>query len=382
MNAFAYMIESMTRKEKPMRMTINQDLWEYLAASDKTIVLYGMGNGADKILAACAEKGIKVGDCFASDGFVRGHSFHGMPVRTWSEIKERYGADRVIVLLSFGTSRPEVLENIRRIAAETELYAPDVPAFGDGLFDRAFAEAHRADIEQVYALLADEESRRIYENVVRFKLTGRIEYLFSAESEPSAIMQALICPARLSSVADLGAYNGDTVRELLANANSIERIFAMEPDRRNFKKLEAYAAEETRAQVLPYRLAAWNLRETLTFDASGNRNASFGSNRSATLGERPMKRVEVEADTLDHVLGGASVDYIKYDVEGSERQALEGSHETIRRCRPTLAVSLYHRNEDLFALPLYIHRMFPQYQDFYMRRLSGIPAWDLTLYCK
>ena len=29
------------------------DLWQYLSVSDKKIVMYGMGNGADKILAIC-----------------------------------------------------------------------------------------------------------------------------------------------------------------------------------------------------------------------------------------------------------------------------------------------------------------------------------------
>ena len=163
-----------------MNFTIEKDLWEYLAATDKTIVMYGMGNGADKILAACEEKGVTVSDFFASDGFVRGHCFHGKTVKSWSEIKEIYGAEKVIVLLSFGSSRPEVLENILRIASEAELYAPDVPAFGDGLFDRAFFEAHRAEIEGAYALLSDEESKRIFENVLRFKLTGDIQFLLRA----------------------------------------------------------------------------------------------------------------------------------------------------------------------------------------------------------
>ena len=36
-----------------------QDLWEYLAATDRPIVMYGMGNGADKILSVCAEKGVR-----------------------------------------------------------------------------------------------------------------------------------------------------------------------------------------------------------------------------------------------------------------------------------------------------------------------------------
>ena len=90
-----------------MSSELTVDLWEYLASTDKTVVMYGMGNGADKILAACSEKGIVVSDFFASDGFVRGHFFHGKRVLSWSETKEKYGVDRLIVLLSFGTSRED-----------------------------------------------------------------------------------------------------------------------------------------------------------------------------------------------------------------------------------------------------------------------------------
>ena len=64
-----------------------RDLWEYLQATDKTVVMYGMGNGADKILAVCAQYGIEVADFFASDGFVRGHSFHGKTVLSYSAVK-------------------------------------------------------------------------------------------------------------------------------------------------------------------------------------------------------------------------------------------------------------------------------------------------------
>ena len=123
---------------EPMLPHVTRDLWEYLKDTDKTIVLYGMGNGADKILAVLAERNIPVDGVFASDGFARGNLFHGMPVRTWSDIKDEFGKKNVIVLLSFGTSRPEVLENVLRIRAEAELYAPDVPAFGDTLFTRPF----------------------------------------------------------------------------------------------------------------------------------------------------------------------------------------------------------------------------------------------------
>ncbi len=360
-----------------------RDLWEYLSATSKTVVMYGMGNGADKILSVCAERGIEVSDFFASDGFVRGHSFHGKLVLSWSEIKEKYGAENVIVLLSFGTSRPEVLETIYRIADEAELYAPDVPAFGDGVFDRAFFEAHQSEIEAVYDLFADDESRRIYENVIAYKLTGNIEYLKNAESDRTVMMQSMAEPETLRTAADLGAYNGDTVRELLSLSNgSLARVYAMEPDERNYRKLKSYAESEMRAEVIPIHAGAWSESETLYFDASGNRNASFEVNRSEVLAERPAKMTEIAARSLDEVLGGEAVDYIKYDVEGAEREALLGSRKTIETYHPTLLVSLYHRNEDVFALPLLIHEQFPQYRRLYVRRLRGVPAWDLNLFCK
>ena len=122
-----------------------KDLWTYLSETEKKIVMYGMGNGADKIIAVLDRYGIEVADFFASDGFVRGHSFHGKVVLSYSDTKAKYGADNMIILLSFASSRPEVLENICRIASECELYAPDVPVFGDTLFDGEFYESCTSD---------------------------------------------------------------------------------------------------------------------------------------------------------------------------------------------------------------------------------------------
>ncbi len=357
------------------------DLWEYLQETNKTIVLYGMGNGADKILSVLAEREIPVRGVFASDGFARGNLFHGMPVRTWSEVKAEFGAENIIVLLAFGTSRPEVLENILRIRSEAELYAPDVPVFGDTLFTRGFYEEHKDEFTAARALLSDDESRRIFDNILAYKFTGDISYLLDAQNDEDEIWQTIICPHAIRTAADLGAYNGDTVRQLLERGEgNVDTIWAMEPDTRNYKKLEIYAKTETRARVMPINAGAWNEETTLFFDKSGNRNASFEKNRSQTLSDRPAKVVEVKALPLDRVLDGARVDYIKYDVEGSEREALDGSIQTLTNHAPALLVSLYHRSEDLFALPLHIHKIAPHYNCFYLRRMAGVPAWDINLY--
>ena len=110
----------------------------------------------------------------------------------------------------------------------------------------------------------------------------------------------------------------------------------------------------------------------------------LGINRNSTLisagieVNRPPKTVEVEAQSLDNLLGGERVDYIKFDVEGAEKEAISGALETIGTHRPALMISLYHRSEDIFELPLMIHERFPDYK-FYIRRREYIPAWDTVL---
>ena len=347
------------------------DLWQYLATTKKQIVMYGMGNGADKILAVCDRFGISVADFFASDGFVRGHSFHGKRVLSYTEVKEKYGADHLIVLLSFASSLPDVLSLFERVASECELYAPDVPVCGEALFDFDFYLAHREELAKVYSLLGDEDSRRIFECVLRYKLSGKISDLRACESTKDKVYQALLHAEKITSAADLGAYNGDTIRELMRYAPKLSEVFAFEPDRRSFRKLSDFADKLSSPKVHTVHAAAWSENTTLSFADTGNRNAG-----AFALG----KQIEVEAKSLDSVLGGAAVDYVKYDVEGAEREALLGSAETIRAHHPHLLVSIYHRSEDLFALPLLIHEAFPEYRLF-LRRYPYVPAWDLNLIC-
>ncbi len=352
-------------------MSAPEELWTYLQATDKHIIMYGMGNGADKILAVCDKLGIEVEDFFASDGFVRGHSFHGKRVLSYSEIKEKYGADNIIVLLSFASSLPSVLATIHSVADECELYAPDVPVCGNTLFTIDFAKSHRTELEKVYTLLADEQSKRIFENTVYFKISGNIRYLDNAISQRDEIFNSLLHAENIKSYADLGAYNGDTIRELARYALNLSEVYAFEPDRRSFRKLLEYVEGISTPHIHAVNAAAWCGEDTLLFGDEGNRNSGLFASG---------KTVEIPATSLDRVLGGAVVDYIKYDVEGCEREALFGSEETILTYRPRLCVSVYHRSEDIFALPLQIHTMRPDYK-LYLRREPYIPAWDLNLIC-
>ena len=101
------------------------DLWQRLKNTDKPIVLYGQGDGADKIINECERHGIIISGVFASDDFVRHQTFRGFTVCSYGELKAEFGD--VVVLLAFGTHRPEVMDNVKKIMEEQEVFAPDVP---------------------------------------------------------------------------------------------------------------------------------------------------------------------------------------------------------------------------------------------------------------
>ncbi len=353
------------------------DLWTYLSKTNKAILMYGMGNGADKILEVCSRYGIEIADFFASDGFVRGHQFHGKRVLSYSEAKEKYGVQNMIVLLSFASSLPDVLENIYRIDGECELYAPDVPVCGDTLFNMEFYNQNKESIHRVEELLCDWQSKKIYRDIIAYKLSGKIEYLKSSHSSFDEVYRELLGAENFEYAADLGAYNGDTLRELKQYAEGLIEAYALEPDRRNFRKLTEYSAAESAFKINAYQTAAWSKQESLIFGGSGNRNSSLISGARVAVAKQ-AKIVETDANSLDNILSGKRVDYIKYDVEGSEWEALSGSLETIKKYKPALAISLYHRSEDLFKLPLFVNEHFPEYK-FYLRRRQYIPAWDSML---
>lgn len=350
------------------------DVWSRMADEKIPLYMYGTGNGADKIIDIMESRGIKLNGIFASDGFVRSRTFRGFPVRSYGDI---CGECRdFAVVLAFGSSRPEVLQNVEKIASERTLYCPDVPAVGDTLFDSKFYDAHRDDFLAVYDSLADDESRRVYSEIIKYKLSGDISHLYASASagDPGS---GVLRYDKYESMLDLGAYTGDTVKAAIESMPRLCRVIAVEPDSRAYKKLSAYADTVDFPLVTPVNAAAWDEDTTLTFTSNASRGSTLDSgDRVHRRGER---EVSVTALTPDTAAGGKCVDYIKYDVEGAEARALYGSRNLIRSYCPDLLVSLYHRSEDLYALPLLARELVPDHK-LYLRRAAGVPAWDINLY--
>lgn len=352
---------------------VKLDMWDIISRDKRRIAVYGMGNGADKLFDRLSKYGRAPDAVFASDGFVRGHSFRGYEVTTLARVEEQFGED-FIILVSFASSRPEVIDLIKGISEKHTVFIPDMPVAGEEYFDKDFFNSRYEEICKAYGSLADEDSKNLFAAMIRYKLFGSPEYIFNSFSSISDIYTLL--PSDISAAVDAGAYNGDTAKELISFRPEVERIYAIEPDRRNFRKLNKVISEQGLAdRVIPYNFAVWSKDEEGSFIGSGNRNSSVSSTAS-----HENKKENVLLARIDTLVKD-KIDYVKYDVEGAELEALLGSSELIERDRPALLVSAYHRSEDVFSLVNYLSEKYPFYRLF-MRKTLCFPAWEIAIIAK
>ncbi len=336
--------------------------WEKIKESGKPALIYGMGNGADKVIDELNRLGITVAGITASDDFVRGQKFRGFTVKRLSEFDGDF-----IIAVAFASCLPEVMNHIYSLTEKYRVLVPCVPVFGDEIFNREFIEKHKTEIKAAYNLF-EEDSKKIFAGCVDFMFGGELEVLRSITSEKNEAYEKILKLGDDESFLDLGAYRGDTVEEFLHYCGGeYSDIVALEPDRRTFKKLEAYL--ENVAKSTAYRKAVYSENKTLVFSSKAGRQSSISE-----------KGEEIEAVCVDSLYHDRKVSYIKMDVEGVEKEAIEGAKATLENQKPKLNIALYHRSEDLFLIPLRIAEINSEYK-FHLRRHPYIPCWDMNLYC-
>ena len=340
--------------------------WKHIKNSKKPVYIYGMGDGCEKILSVMEQKGIKPDGIFASDDFARGKLFHGYEVKSLSYVEQN--ESDFMAVLAFGTNLPEIMERIDGIAKRHEVIAPDVSVIGEGHFEKACFLDNFYRAEKAYSLLCDEQSRKVFENLSAFKITENTEFLRKIFTETKEAYE-LLNLSENEIYCDLGAYNGDTVKDFCSYTNGIYRkIYALEPERNNFQKCVRNTFDLDNIEY--HNAAAAEKDSCIGFSSKAGRQAQADKNGKL-----------ISARSLDSVLAGRECTYIKYDVEGADFRALQGSIQTIRRYSPKICTALYHRPYDYIDMPLYINDINSDYS-FFMRQFTYYPAWETNLICK
>jgi FkbM family methyltransferase len=320
-----------------------------------------MGNGADKILDECIKNGIAVRGVFASDGFVRRQVFRGFEVMSFSEAKA--ASPDMIALLCFGSALPEVIASVKEKAKQVTLLSPSVPVYGCNVFNEAFYTENEGRINAARKLFADEYSKKVFDAIISYRLSGEIGYLFGIQTERDENYRLL----RLENerYADLGAYRGESITEV-GSLCRLDKVYAVEPDKKTFSKLERNLGGMENVKV--FNCAVGENDGEILFESKRGRGSSVGSK-----GETIMQR------SLDSLFENEKVSFIKMDVEGNERAALLGARNTIGTQLPKLKIACYHRSEDIFSLPLLINEISDKYA-IYLRHEPSLPDWDTDIF--
>ena len=111
--------------------------------------------------------------------------------------------------------------------------------------------------------------------------------------------------------------------------------------------------------------------ETILFEASGDSSSNISDEGSCEVRSITIdKFIEKEPENIPTM--------IKMDIEGFEVNALIGSQNTIKKYKPILTISVYHKQNDLWEIPLLINEIYDEYV-FYLRHHIG-DCWETVVY--
>lgn len=189
---------------------------------------------------------------------------------------------------------------------------------------------------------------------------GSVVYSFLIEQYFFDSREVSVRPEAGDFVIDAGACLGDTALAFAIAVGSEGKVYSFEPmpDLRDVFIGNAQRNPDLVGRIELFDRAVFDVsRKSLTF-------ANLGA------GSRPQSGGAVQVSTIsidDFVRANQvpKVDFIKMDIEGSEREALGGAIETIRRFKPKLAISAYHRPDDLLLLPPLIQTIEPSYRLYF-----------------
>ena len=365
MKAGKKMLDFLVKKPNKMKKVIDE-----LKENTQSLYLFGAGNCGENYLDVLGENGIDVDAFLDDDPRKQERGLRGKPVLPPEAMLEREG---VILISSYGPPsvllrRLEQIDiNLLKRVRWSELYL-----WESGLDYYSYYMEHANELKKVYDLLQDERSKTVFRNLLNYKISRDrrlIEEINDLNRVDQYFDMSILCFGKDEVFVDFGAYNGDTVESFIKNVRAVggsyAHIYAFEPDSDNFLELKKRVGKY--ANITCINKGAYSENTILRFSSECTQTSYFNENGDIKV---PVCSLDTEVDS--------KVTFIKADIEGCEMEALHGAEKIIRDHKPTLAFSIYHKKEDIYCIPLYLHELNKQYK-FYMRHYGENPV-DSIIY--
>ncbi len=349
--------------------------------SGNPVFLYGIGAGVIWYIKLFENLSIPIaGLC---DGFIEEEkeiSFDDESKKTYKaypleRVYENYGlVDYVIAAPKHRRKIKETLEK----GMYSGIYIFDAaPIVLQGRMPEEYREYVKNNIgrfETVYKMLEDEASKRVMLNCMAGWITSDCNYYEKTASSSQYfpdIVRKVISGEEV--FVDVGAFDGDSIEEFLncVGGDKFKKVIAFEPEPISFNKGKDKYSDP---RISFYQYGVGNKNDTMNIVYA---NGAEGTMLSAGKGEQKEDR-KVEIIRLDDFIQD-KVTYVKMDIEGMELEALKGAERSIKRDTPKLAISIYHKMEDMIEIIDYINRINPKYK-FYMRHYWDCSGTDVVLF--
>lgn len=277
---------------------------------------------------------------------------------TWDKNVDEinYPACRVVGLKEFLSDSREVkimllhtqmwLPVLDKVLAPLGVDSISLGYMQDAINRRDFMIDNLTRLYDTYACFGQEESKKAYLAAVAGNVSWQIrDYHFAPE--PQYMLEGFL-PQENDIAIDGGAYDGGTAK-LFSSLGA--KVYAFEMDKKNYEVCKAKAEQ--------YGFVAENMGLS-NVEADAHYNS--GGTGSCKLDHGSEVAHFISIDAYVERANLPRVDYIKLDVEGAERDVLEGAAASILKWKPKMAISAYHRPYDLWDLREYVSALCPSYR--------------------
>ena len=221
-----------------------------------------------------------------------------------------------------------------------------------------------AKIDFVRESLNDERSFDVFEAKLNSFFYGQHIPLEALQEDAQYFPSGIINLSSDEIFVDCGAFDGFNILDFaLRTGGKYSYVFAFEPDPLQFEYTKLRLVYEKIENCDVFNLGVYDSESELNFDLHNH-----GASRISAYGGISVKVISLDAFFLKKP---HKPTFIKMDVEGAEPNALTGAYETIKYCKPKLAISVYHKPSHVWEIPFWIKSNFPDYK-IYMRQHSNI----------
>jgi FkbM family methyltransferase len=334
---------------------------------NRDVIIYGTSVGAIHLYKKLKQNNINV--IAFTDSYVKDkedRTFIGIPVITIKQLVDTAKDANIVIGTSVEKNMRQIISYLNSLGL-FNLYA-DNCNYAAGEYEiehmKQVIDSNKPKIDYVYQSLADTESKRIFLNLLYYRITNdnRLLELSFEKNHNQYFPKPSDNIMNFSGdevFVDAGAYDGLTSFEFATQVGyKYKKIYAFEPD-------------DLMYPIVKEVFKIKKLENTEVFQAGlYNKTTKIGFTEDPYTGSSSISETDsstsIYAIALDELLydKDVKITFVKMDIEGAEAEAIDGACKIIQRDKPKLAISIYHKEDDLWELPYKILTEYSGYKLF------------------